>query len=148
LLRFDATVHALPSFPLKRREIEIAGQPVEILDVASNTLTEQLPRSFEAAAASLEQLPLLYFEPDGSFVWGKGADQERWQVDGLLMDGGERLQFVGLRGTCPNSALDQLLEAIAGPDAHLLFQLTREGVLLTADEFRRFAEISFQRERL
>ncbi len=142
MFRFDVTVHSLPSFPLKRREIEIAGQPVEILDVASNTLTEQLPRSFEAAAASLEELPLLYFEPDGSFVWGKGAGKQRWQVDGLLMDGGERLQFVGLRGTCPGSALDQLLEAIAGPDACLLFQLTREGVLLEADEFRRFAKVS------
>jgi len=148
LLRFDATVHALPSLLLNKREIEIAGQSVETLDVASNTLTEQLPRSFEAAAASLEELPLLYFEPDGSFVWGKGAEKERWQVDGLLMDGGERLQFAGLRGSCPNSALDQLLEAIAGPAANLLFQLTREGVLLAADEFRRFAEISFQRERL
>lgn len=141
MLRFDATVHALPSFPLGRREIEIAGQPVSILDVASSKLVEQLPRTFDAAAVALEQLPLLFFEPDGSFVWGKGADQQRWQVDGLLMDGGERLQFAGLRGTCPGSALDQLLEAIAGPDARLLFQLTHEGVSLAVDEFRRFAEI-------
>ena len=141
MLRFDMTVHALPKRELSTRTIEIAGRQVEVIDVASNTLTDQLPRTFEAAAAALELLPLLYFEPDGSFVWGKGADQERWQVDGLLMDGGQQLQFVGLRGTCPNSALDQLLEAIAGPDARLLFQQTREGVLLSADEFRRFAEI-------
>lgn len=141
MLRFDVTVHALPSRPINRREVVLAGEPFQILDVASNTLTEQLPCTFEAAAASLEQLPLLFFEPDGSFVWGKGAGQERWQVDGLLMDGGERLQFAGLRGKCPKSALDQLLEAIAGPDARLLFQLTRAGVLLAADEFWRFAEI-------
>jgi len=136
------TVHALPKRELSTRSIEIAGRQVEVIDVASNTLTDQLPRTFEAVAAALEQLPLLYFEPDGSFVWGKGADQDRWQVDGLLMDGGQQLQFVGLRGTCPNSALDQLLEAIAGSDARLLFQQTREGVLLSADEFRRFALVS------
>jgi len=141
LLQFDVTVHAQPSRKLATREIVLAGRSLEILDVATNTLTEQLPRTFEQAAAALEQFPLLHFEPDGWFVWGQGAAPNRWQVNGLLMDGGERLQYVGIRGTCPASALDQLIQAIAGPDARLLFQLTREGVLLSADEFRRFAEV-------
>lgn len=141
MLQFDATVYALPNRDLATREIEIAGRPVRILDLATNTLTEQLPQSFEQAAESLEQLPLLHFEPDGWFIWGKGAGQDRWQISGQLMDGGERLQYVVVRGTCPEPALDQLLEAVAGPNARLLFQLTREGVLLLAEEFRRFVRI-------
>jgi hypothetical protein len=47
----------------------------------------------------LASIPRLQLELDGSFVWvGDG-----WQLDGMLYDRDERLQYVDLKGSCPKS---------------------------------------------
>lgn len=68
--------------------------------------------SFEAAEARLIELPRLYFEPDGSFVWA--IDQGRQQVFGMIYDAANRIQYVELRGQCDLTTWQSLVFAING----------------------------------
>jgi hypothetical protein len=96
--------------------------------------------SFDAALAELGLLPRLFIEPDGSFVWrGATAQGAEWQVDGNLVDRGHVLDYVELNGACPSERLDEILRMLGWPAASLTFQLSRLGVFLTEEEFRRQA---------
>jgi hypothetical protein len=101
---------------------------------------QPLTVSFEKAFAALAQLPRLFIEPDGSFVW-RGTDDagEAWQVDGNLIDRGDALAYVELKGTCPSERMDEILRALGWPETPLAFQLPRAGLVLTEAEFRRQA---------
>jgi hypothetical protein len=99
-----------------------------------------LPVTFDHALAALEQLDRLFIEPDGSFVWaGTLPDGTPWQVDGNLLDRGDCLAYVELKGRCPEPHLNQILETIGWPNAPLAFELTRQGCVVAEDEFRRLA---------
>jgi hypothetical protein len=71
-----------------------------------------LPSSFEQAESRLRQLPLLHFEPDGSFVWTR--DSGRQQIDGMLYDAAGQIQYCVLQGRCTVETWKTLLKAIAG----------------------------------
>ncbi len=70
---------------------------------------EGLLSSFEDAASRLQQLPQLYFELDGSFVWSPDRAQ---QIDGMLYDAQGRLQYVDLQGQCSFESWDAVIGAI------------------------------------
>ena len=93
--------------------------------------------TWEDAAARLERLPRMIFEPDGSFVIS-GSDESgrRWQVDGHLFDFSGRLQRVELHGACPLTAFDDLLRCIGWPEQQFEFEMVREGSTLTERQFR------------
>ena len=96
--------------------------------------------TYEVAAAELGKLPRLFLEPDGSFVWtGNTADSMHWQVDGNLIDRGDVLAYVELRGSCPSEQFDVLLRALGWPETPLTFQLLKQGVLLDESAFRQLA---------
>jgi hypothetical protein len=96
--------------------------------------------TFEDALAALERLPRLFIEPDGSFVWTGMTDAgEAWQVDGNLIDRGDVLAHVELKGCCPPRQLDQLLSALGWPAAKLIFQLPQQGIFLDQNAFRALA---------
>ncbi len=119
MLKFQISVHAI--------DLNAAGISV----------------TFDQALAALEGLERLFIEPDGSFVWtGTSADGERWQVDGNLIDRGESLAYVELKGSCPERQFDRLLSALGWPEVGLAFQLQKRGVLLDEAEFRRLASTS------
>jgi len=102
--------------------------------------TGPLPITFDAALAALEILPRLFIEPDGSFVWtGKWLSGQSWQVDGNLIDRGDCLARVDLKGSCPQEQFDQLLRALGWPAIQLAFQLTLRGVLVDEITFRQLA---------
>jgi hypothetical protein len=101
--------------------------------------------SFEEAAAALERLDRLHFEPDGSFVRSgthtptdaiADTSAQRWQLDGNLYDRDGRLQYVELKGTAPLAALEQLFAAIGWPATPLTFQIVQEGRTLDEPAFR------------
>jgi hypothetical protein len=95
---------------------------------------------FEEVLASLAKLPRMFIEPDGSFVWrGTSDDGQPWQVDGNLIDRGDVLACVELKGSCPAARLDDILRGLGWPEATLWFQLPRLGLLLTEAEFRQRA---------
>ncbi|MBI3840197.1 MAG: hypothetical protein HY288_19925 [Planctomycetia bacterium] len=139
---FFITVHAQPANATAGAKIELNGRTVNTLHVEPEALsTTTMDRTFEAARTKLEQLPRLFCEADGSFVWASPQGAPAWQVDGNLYDRNERLLFVDLKGTCPAEELDRFLAALGWPETRLMFQLTREAVFLEEAEFRRYAEI-------
>src|SRR5438105_2476433 len=88
--------------------------------------------TFDHAFAALAALDRLFIEPDGSFVWtGLAAPSEPWQVDGNLIDRGDALANVELKGRCPEDRFNLLLRALGWPEATLVFQLPQRGVFLS-----------------
>lgn len=92
--------------------------------------------TWEQAAAGLEALPRMMFEPDGSWIFSGGVGAERWQVDGHLFDFADRLHRVELHGACPPAAFNQLLTCFGWPQTPLLFEQILEGTQLGEVEFR------------
>lgn len=119
--------------------MECDGRLVQTLKVPHESLAAPLGVSFEAAAQSLEQLPRMFFEPDGSFVWTSGQDEPAWQVDGNLFDRDGRLLFVDLKGTCPVARFEDLLNACGWPATPVMVQLVRQAIFLDEQVFRQFA---------
>ncbi len=73
-----------------------------------------LRASFEEASTRLQLLPRLYFELDGSFVWSAAQGE---QIEGMLYDANERLQYVDLQGQCSRESWNAVLHAIVGSSA-------------------------------
>src|SRR5438067_10402443 len=106
----------------------------------SGDIARPLPVTFDQATAALEELERLFIEPDGSFVWtGLTADGESWQVDGNLIDRGDALAYVELKGRCPEEQFDRLLAAFGWPQATLAFHLPQRAVMLDEASFRQLA---------
>jgi hypothetical protein len=96
--------------------------------------------TFDVALTALESLPRMFIEPDGSFVWtGVELQRENWQVDGNLIDQGDVLAYVELKGCCPEAEFHALLKAFGWPAAEILFQMPERGIFLREPEFRRLA---------
>ncbi len=100
--------------------------------------------TWEQAAESLEALPRMIFEPDGSWIWSDGVGADRWQIDGHLFDFDDRLHRVELRGQCPEGSFDQLLTCLGWPETKLTFEQVLEGVTLDEKEFRFSATDNFR----
>src|SRR5438105_13817685 len=101
---------------------------------------DSLTVTFDQAFAALSRFERLFIEPDGSFVWtGSTADGQPWQVDGNLIDRGDRLAYVELQGRCTVEQFEQLLAALDWPQATLIFQLPRRGIFLEEADFRQLA---------
>ncbi len=140
MLRFCVTIHARPADIAAGPDVQLGGGSFRTLAVAPATLAATtFDCTFEEASARLEALQRMFLEPDGSFVWTSSQSDQVWQVDGNLYDRAERLAFVDLNGGCPAADFDRLLSAIGWPRSPLVFQLTREAVVLDEAEFRRFA---------
>jgi len=96
--------------------------------------------TFDSVAEQLAKLPRMFLEPDGSFVWtGVSAADEDWQVDGNLIDRGDVLAYVELKGLCPQAEFNSVLNILGWPRAKLAFQLPQSGKLLDEREFFRRA---------
>ncbi len=104
-----------------------------------NVFGSPFPCTWEDAAAALERLPRMIFEPDGSWIWSGGIGNQRWQIDGHLFDFDGRLHRVELRGSCPQEQWDQLLACFGELQAQWKFELVQEGVQLDELDFRQHA---------
>ena len=105
-----------------------------------DSTADALGVTFDQALLALERLGRLFIEPDGSFVWtGCTEDGQAWQVDGNLVDRGDVLAYVELKGSCPDQQFDRLVTALGWPGARVVFQLPRRGVFLDEAEFRALA---------
>jgi len=99
-----------------------------------------LPITFDQATAVLQQLKRLFIEPDGSFVWtGADADGQPWQVDGNLIDQGDALAYVELKGRCPQEQFECLLATFGWPQSPLAFHLPERGAMCSETDFRQLA---------
>jgi hypothetical protein len=143
LYRFNATLHAMPPGVHPGEEVMLREVALATLKPTIAELYTPFPGTFEQTAARLEKQPRVFFEPDGSFVWGEGADAERWQIDGHLFDRAGRLLYVHLKGTCPADVFDHLLASVGWPRVNVMLQLQQEGYVLNEASFREFAASMF-----
>ena len=146
MLSFHACLHARPAEVRSGPTRRLAGTEIATLAIVPSDLPS-FGLSFEEAAAALRELPRMYCEEDGSFVWVSAHGKPAWQVDGNLYDRAGRLLFVDLKGSCPSDALNRLLTACGWPATAVVFQLVREAVFVDEAEFRRHAA-EFDAEKL
>ncbi len=139
MLSFHATLHARPTEPVETQAVELNGTTYQAITLSTEAIGTPFDVSFEQAYAALEQLPRMFIEPDGSFVWTSAAAGTAWQLDGVLYDRNGRLLHVDLKGTCPVEALEAFLAALGWPAIGVLFELMHEGVLLDEQQFRKYA---------
>ncbi len=83
--------------------------------------------SFERAQRQLEQLPRLWFEPDGAFFWNGNQRGTAWQLAGTLTDDAHgQLRWCRLTGSCPHDCWLQLLQCFDWPTQPMWAYLVRE----------------------
>jgi hypothetical protein len=139
MYRFHTTVHARPAVVSQGPTVDVQGARIVTARPASDFAETAFPRSFDDVQEALRQLPRMFLEPDGSFVWvGESAD-ETWQVDGNLVDRGDRLHVAELKGHCPAGEFERLLRPLGWPATEVIFQLMRSAVFLEEADFRRCA---------
>jgi hypothetical protein len=134
---FDCVARARPPSAAPGEPLAIAGVTCRPLAFPPAELATSFAVTFEETLAAFEQLPQMFAEPDGSFVW-VAADRS-WQIDGNLYDRDGRLLVAELRGRAPAEVLDRLLTALGWPAARLAFEWRAAGVFLAEDDFRRVA---------
>ena len=101
-----------------------------------NLFADPYQITWEQAAESLQGLPRMIFEPDGSWIWSGGVRVDRWQIDGHLFDFEDRLHRVEIHGSCPEDSFNQLLTCFGWPQTRLTFEQVKEGTTLDEQEFR------------
>lgn len=96
------------------------------------TLYDQVCQSLEAIASwdskdgeGVTLLTRLQLELDGSFVCGG----EGWQLDGMMYDIADRLQYVDLKGSCPRTVWSSLVRIFAeSPSPAAVVKLPQGGL--------------------
>ena len=85
--------------------------------------------------AEFGRMERMYVGLDGAFVWVVQRGDQRYQVDGVLIDDGECLLSVEVKMTRDPALFESLVKALGWPRQPLLYQLVQHGVFLEEDEF-------------
>ena len=75
---------------------------------------KRLPQSFECLAEQLANMPGMYFEMDGSFVWVDQQNAQSHQMDGMVYDRADRIEYVEIKGGCSTKQWQTLCQALCG----------------------------------
>ncbi len=75
---------------------------------------KRLPQSFENLAALLSTMPNMYFEMDGSFVWVDQQIFRTHQMDGMVYDRADKIEYVEIKGTCSTQQWQTLCQSLCG----------------------------------
>ena len=82
--------------------------------------------SWEEAFENMRGLERLFPEPDRSFMWvGFHGDRE-WQLNGMIYDRNDRIQWCELKGSCPFPEWEKLLRCFGWPRQKLVVQFPRD----------------------
>lgn len=68
--------------------------------------------SWELAFENLSQLPRMFAEPDGSFLWTGQSQGNSWQLEGTLFDDGQIVRRIELVGNCATADWQLFLAAL------------------------------------
>lgn len=91
--------------------------------------------SYEDFSEQLSQVPRLYIEPDGSFVWVSSIDPVR-RISGQITDDGKQVLYLELRGRCQWEDMTEIVRMIGWPQTELIFQMLPEALLVQESQFR------------
>lgn len=99
--------------------------------------------SFEEVEQSMSQLPRMFFEMDGSFVWrgqlsnsSEGAVESNWQIDGMVYDVAGRVSRVELKGDCHLEQFQELVERLQPADSLVAYLLDQSCFVRVVDLLR------------
>ena len=90
-----------------------------------------LDATWEACLEKLAELPAMFCEPDGSFLWVT-CDHPRRQVEGVVYDAAGQVQYVECWGECDASQWRQLVSAVSGSSTVVSLRDRRSGELIEA----------------
>jgi hypothetical protein len=135
----DIRLQARAKPQLARQRMTLNEAEYTILQLTLDQQATAMTVSFEMAVERLRQLPRMFIEPDGAFVWVSQNDEPTWQLEGCLYDRGNRMMYVDVAGTCPAEQFDQLLAAFGWPESGFVFQLRQHAVYMEEFEWRRYA---------
>lgn len=93
--------------------------------------------SFETVFAELGRLDRMYPEMDGSFVWTGEIERVPWQIDGMMYDRDDVVQWCEIKGVCPLKQWHQLLRCFGWPSQSLVAHLVQEQLFVGLDELAR-----------
>ncbi len=133
-------LQASPGGSLASEIVTVDGQPTRCLRGESLDPNDCLPVSFDTALEQLAQLPRMFIEPDGSWVWVSAAGPTDWQLDGQMHDGPNGLISVEIKGRAPQTQWETLLACFGWPEVPLLFQLVQQGLYLEEAAFREYLQ--------
>jgi hypothetical protein len=69
--------------------------------------------TLESFADQVSAWPGLYFEMDGSFVWAvREGEINIGQIDGMIYDRDDAIEYLDLKGSAPGFAWEKLLEVL------------------------------------
>lgn len=79
---------------------------------------ERFSTTLEHFADQVSGWPGLYFEMDGSFVWAvREGDESVGQIDGMIYDRDDAIEYLDLKGNAPNIAWEKLLGVLLEADS-------------------------------
>ena len=119
-----------PSSPLRLR---IYGRADQADPAGRSQAGEPLRVSLESALANLEQLPRMFVELDGSFLWtgqSTGSASRQWQLEGTIYDDGQVVRYIDLRGDCPLATWKTFLAAFDATLAAVTLHLVEDDVIV------------------
>ena len=100
----------------------------------AGTVATGFSKSYETVAESLAEIPRLYIEPDGSFVWVSSEDVAR-KINGQVTDDGSQVMFVEFRGRALQKDIDPILSTLRDPVTDLQVQLLPGGEIIDESAF-------------
>ena len=95
--------------------------------------------SFEEVEQSMSQLPRMFFEMDGSFVWrGQHSieQEQNWQIDGMVYDVAGRVSRVELKGDCQLTQFQALVERLQPAESLVAYLIDQSCFVRVVDLMR------------
>ncbi len=104
--------------------------------------------SFEEVEQSMSQLPRMFFEMDGSFVWrgqygrvqhinsSERDVEQSWQIDGMVYDVAGRVSRVELKGDCQLEQFQQLVERLQPAESLVAYLIDQSCFVRVVDLMR------------
>ena len=137
MITIHASLHPRPAQLPPAGEVAIHGRRVVHWAFDAAAAQNSWEVTFDGALEQLEKVPRLYAEPDGSWLLVSAVGESpRWQMEGNLYDGGSRLAYCDLKGSCPVTTWEQLLACFGWPHQPLLLQLTHAAVFVDEADYR------------
>ncbi len=132
-----------PTNAVRAGDATILGYVVETLDLPKGP--SPMSVNFENVADILSRYPNLHLEPDGAFTWGsveRRSQHERlWQLDGMIYDRENRIEYVELKGNCDRAAWEAFTQVLSGVECvPLVVQWIEQGLWISEPDFRKCIE--------
>ena len=119
------------------RAVELRGRQLPALRIPANALGG-LAMDFDTLQARLAELPRMFLELDGSFMWAGSHLTNDWRIDGMIFENARTVRWVEIKGQCPLSAWDQLLMHLGHDMDPLVALWLPEQCFLEVEQVRSF----------